>query len=139
VSGRRLATEAPLDQGEAFAQVTGRSQDGEGVTAQGLGDLDGDGLGEAVVEGVLLAGAPIMSGADVADGLDLGGPGIACDLDGDGIPEWAGSRVLRGEALARGVIEVWADGIPQAQASAGDLDGDGREEYVHADPALFPL
>lgn len=114
-----------------------------------LGDLDGDGRGEVAVGFVEEddAGSSsrhlefgIVRGADVAPGTttvlapwdtDLQGySGVACDLDGDLLPEWVtADGIWSGAGLLEADPAPFAPGL-EVKACLGDLDGDGVEELA---------
>jgi hypothetical protein len=127
--------------------VDGRDRDGQ---VEALGDLDGDGKPELAAllttfrsseqhsdEIAVVPGAVLAAGVDVAaSAYALGGVGdesrelVACDLDGDGLPElvsdggiWDGR-----DLLVPGTLPI-GPGVALATC-AGDLDGVPGSELV---------
>jgi hypothetical protein len=131
VAGERLADAVTEDQHDGFHTLDLASSGGRGLGGVPLGDLDGDGLGDVLVGETYFTGAQIVAGVDWSGGLALPSRGIPCDLDGDGLPEIVGDDVVSGAGLAAGAVEVIANGYEVALC-LGDLDGDGRSEFLAA-------
>jgi hypothetical protein len=141
VSGVRLADGVTHDESVAFGLLSREAVYADQLEATALGDLDGDGLGEVVIDGVLFTGATLVAAPAWAAGVELGAAaGLPCDLDGDGLPELVGAEILAGASLAAGVpASTRVDGIRGApDACLGDLDGDGRAEILVASPSEDP-
>ncbi len=131
LSGRDLASGVTLDEDDAFAHLSLEGTYAAVVEGVGLGDLDGDGLGEAVIAGHLFAGRALVDGPSWAEGDLLGTDGLACDVDGDGLRDLVGDGIFLGAELGSGGASAWASSYG-ASACAGDLDGDGAEELAFA-------
>lgn len=114
-----------------------------------LGDLDGDGKGELAIGFVkddatgsvsrhlefgVVPGAQISAATRTVItpwAADLQGyTGVACDLDGDGLPEWVSADGIWAGALLLGTNPAAIATGVDAIACLGDLDADGVEEIA---------
>ena len=150
-----LAASAPLIQAhDPFSDVVRAERSlfsvgvSRGAEVRPVGDLDGDGLTELVVEldRVLL----VRRGGDGGPFLtlvELGHPGawdVGPDLDGDGAPEVV-IVAPSGDGVAVQVVDSndgsrrWTTSTlkiaPTLVAWAGDLDGDGVADVAMGDPS----
>jgi hypothetical protein len=155
-SGRNGALLAEAH-GSAIGQQLGR-------WLVGAGDFDGDGLGDLVVAspgdhagGVLAGAVEVRSAAGAlllrvvgsAPGAQLGTVAMVGDLDGDGRSELllgapqaldggpGRALVVRGPLASERTILIGArpgDWFGTALAGPGDLDGDGRPDFVVGAP-----
>lgn len=134
----------------------GRNEREFGAHVAALGDLDGDGVREWLVQGAEHAGAPALIHSGLAPAparvLDVG-PGwgrAAGDLDGDGAPDMVfetatkdgrerrgGARCFSGSDGRELLTFAYPDRFPSehvATHALGDLDGDGFAEIGVGEP-----
>ena len=99
-------------------------------SAISVADMDGDGLGEVVLGGVVLDHTgEVVSGVGRENLSQVGGYGtssIIVDVDGDGAQEVVGGNATYSKAGAA----VWTQPIPDGFPAIADFDADGVPELV---------
>jgi hypothetical protein len=99
-------------------------------SAISVADMDGDGLGEVVLGGVVLDHTgKVISGIGRELLSQVNGYGmssIIADVDGDGSQDVVGGNA----AYTRDGVAIWTQPIPDGYPAIADFDGDGQPELV---------